>query len=141
MTDQPKDQTNLKNQPADTNRPSTADIAASGSSPAPRDNTAPAHRVPGEQPGPMAALLPSDQTAQFRTRWTDIQAAFVDDPRRSVEQADTLVAEVMKRLAEMFADERSRLEGQWSKGSDVSTEDLRVALQRYRSFFDLLLSL
>jgi hypothetical protein len=64
----------------------------------------------------------------------------VDEPRRTVEQADELVAQVMQRLAESFASERERLEGQWGRGEDVSTEDLRVALQRYRSFFQRLLS-
>ena len=54
--------------------------------------------------------------------------------------ADGLVAEMMQRLAKVFADERSKLEEQWSRGDDISTEDLRVALRRYRSFMDRLLS-
>jgi hypothetical protein len=70
-----------------------------------------------------------------------LQTGFVDDPRQSVQQADALVGEVMQRLADMFAHERERLEGQWSRGDDVSTEDLRQALRRYRSFFDRLLAL
>jgi len=65
----------------------------------------------------------------------------VDEPRRAVERADELVAEVIKRLADSFAHERSRLEGQWGRGDNVSTEDLRVALQRYRAFFDRLLNI
>lgn len=73
-------------------------------------------------------------------RWKEVQTAFVDEPRRAVEQADGLVASAMKRLAEIFADERSGLEKQWDQGTDISTEDLRVAFQRYRSFFDRLLS-
>jgi hypothetical protein len=85
-------------------------------------------------------LFPENEATNFRNRWTEIQAAFVDEPRRAVEQGDALVAEVIKRLASSFADERSRLEGQWGRGDDVSTEDLRVALQRYRAFFDRLLS-
>ena len=85
-------------------------------------------------------LFPENEAATFRTRWTEIQAAFVDEPRRAVEQGDALVADVIKRLASSFADERSKLEGQWGRGDDVSTEDLRVALQRYRAFFDRLLS-
>jgi hypothetical protein len=64
----------------------------------------------------------------------------VDEPRRAVEQADNLVAGTMKRLAEVFAEERGKLEGQWDKGENVSTEDLRLALRRYRSFFSRLLS-
>ena len=87
------------------------------------------------------SLLVADETRDFRSRWDAIQTGFVDEPRRSVEQADSLVAEVMKRLAETFADERDKLEGQWSRGDNVSTEDLRIALQRYRSFFDRLLSM
>jgi hypothetical protein len=90
------------------------------------------------QPTP---LLVSEETQTFRSRWDAIQTGFVDEPRRSVEQADGLVAEVMKRLAETFAEERGKLEGQWSRGDNVSTEDLRLALQRYRSFFARLLSM
>ena len=85
-------------------------------------------------------LFPENESTNFRNRWTEVQAAFVDEPRRAVEQADALVAEVIKRLASSFADERSKLEGQWGRGDNVSTEDLRVALQRYRAFFDRLLS-
>ncbi len=70
----------------------------------------------------------------------DTKAADTAEPRQTVEQADELVAEVMKRLAEGFATERERLEGQWGRGEDISTEDLRVALQRYRSFFQRLLA-
>lgn len=76
---------------------------------------------------------------EFMARWTAIQATFVDEPRTAVEQADTLVAEVIRELARVFADERGRLEGAWSRGTDVSTEDLRQALRRYRDFFHLLL--
>jgi len=87
------------------------------------------------------ALFPENESKDFHKRWTDIQTAFVDEPRRAVEQADELVAEVIKRLADSFAQERSRLEGQWGRGDNVSTEDLRVALQRYRAFFDRLLNI
>ena len=85
-------------------------------------------------------LFPSNELNDLRTRWKEIQTAFVDEPRKAVEQADGLVASAMKRLAEVFAQERSGLEQQWDRGDSVSTEDLRVALQRYRSFFDRLLS-
>jgi hypothetical protein len=88
-----------------------------------------------------APLFPSNELQGLRTRWSDVQAAFVDEPRRAVEQADGLVASAMKRLAEVFAEERSRLEQQWDRGDNVSTEDLRLALQRYRSFFHRLLSI
>jgi hypothetical protein len=85
-------------------------------------------------------LFPAGEATSFRTRWSEAQTSFVDEPRHAVEQADSLVAEMMQRLAKVFADERSKLEEQWSRGDDISTEDLRVALRRYRSFFDRLLS-
>ena len=88
-----------------------------------------------------AQLLATDELQTLRSRWDSIQTGFVDEPRRAVEQADSLVAEMMQHLAQLFADERNKLESQWSRGDDVSTEDLRVALQRYRSFFDRLLSI
>lgn len=85
-------------------------------------------------------LLPGDQADRFTDRWQEIQAGFVDEPRESVEEADALVADLMKRLATGFAEERKHLESQWDRGDDVSTEDLRLALTRYRSFFERLLS-
>jgi hypothetical protein len=85
-------------------------------------------------------LFPSEELQGLRTKWKEIQTGFVDEPRRAVEQADGLVASAMKRLAEVFAEERAGLEKQWDRGDSVSTEDLRVALQRYRTFFDRLLS-
>ena len=85
-------------------------------------------------------LLSGSDSESLRSRWTDIQAQFVDEPRRCVEQADGLVADLMQRLAKMFADERAQLEGQWDRGDEVSTEDLRQALRRYRSFFERLLA-
>jgi len=88
-----------------------------------------------------APLLPEREVADLRTRWSEIQTGFVDEPRRAVEDADALVAAAMQRLAEIFASERSELEGQWDRGDNVSTEDLRIALQRYRSFFGRLLSI
>jgi hypothetical protein len=69
-----------------------------------------------------------------------VQVGFVDDPQGTVKEADTLVAELMQRLAQTFAEERASLESQWERGTDVSTEDLRVTIQRYRSFFDRLLA-
>ena len=85
-------------------------------------------------------LFSTVEAKDFRSRWDVIQVNFVDEPRQVVEQADSLVAVAMKRLAEMFAAERARLEGQWDRGDNVSTEDLRLALQRYRSFFGRILS-
>ncbi len=93
---------------------------------------------PGD--GALESLLPGEETESFRDRWSSIQTRFVDAPRESVEQADALVAELMQRLAQTFASERETLEAQWSGGGDASTEDLRVGLQRYRSFFERLLS-
>ncbi len=87
-----------------------------------------------------APLFPNAEAEKFRNRWLDLQAGFVDEPRAAVKNADGLVAEVIQRLAQSFADERSGLERQWDSGEEVSTEDLRVALRRYRSFFDRLLS-
>jgi hypothetical protein len=87
-----------------------------------------------------APLLADEDAGGFRSRWNEIQVRFVDEPRASVEKADGLVAEMMGRLTQMFSEERTRLEGQWERGDDVSTEDLRIALQRYRSFFERLLS-
>ena len=95
---------------------------------------------PGARTNESAPLFPSNELESLRTRWKEIQTAFVDEPRKAVEEADGLVASAMKRLAEVFAEERSKLEQQWDRGDNVSTEDLRVALQRYRSFFDHLLS-
>ena len=94
------------------------------------------------EPGSEAnePLFPNEELQGLRTRWKEVQTAFVDEPRKAVEQADGLVASAMKRLAEVFADERSQLEKQWDRGEGVSTENLRVALQRYRAFFDRLLS-
>ena len=85
-------------------------------------------------------LFASDQSERFTSRWREIQTSFVDQPRDAVADADTLVADLMQRLAASFSQERERLEAQWDRGDDVSTEDLRVALTRYRSFFDRLLS-
>ena len=86
------------------------------------------------------ALFPENEARDFRKRWEQVQTGFVDEPRTSVEQADQLVAAAIKRLAEMFAEARTRLEHEWDKGDNVSTEDLRQALRKYRAFFDRLLS-
>jgi hypothetical protein len=86
-------------------------------------------------------LFSESEIGDFRSQWSKVQTGFVDEPRRTVEDADKLVAAVMERLAEGFANERSGLEKQWDSGDNVSTENLRLALQRYRSFFDRLLNL
>jgi hypothetical protein len=94
-------------------------------------------KVRDDQPTP---LFPDNELNDFRTRWDKAQIHFVDEPRAAVEQADGLVATVVKRIAEQFAAERAELEHQWDRGDNVSTEDLRQALRRYRSFFDRLLA-
>ena len=109
-------------------------------------------RKPGSAPAPAPsdpraadeekpALFAEDETRGFREEWNAIQIGFVDEPRGSVEKADPLVASVIQRHASSFSDEKSRLEAQWDRGEDVSTEDLRVNLRRYRSFFDRLLNI
>ena len=95
-------------------------------------------RPADERPMPIFA---GTEASGYRTQWDAIQTGFVDEPRRAVEEADALVALVIKRLSEVFAEERTTLEQQWGRGSEISTEDLRVALRKYRSFFERLLSL
>ncbi|UBV17461.1 hypothetical protein [Mycolicibacterium fortuitum] len=96
---------------------------------------------PVEAPTEDNTLLFADEhRSGLHSRWNDVQAAFVDDPKESVQKADNLVAEVVDELTASFADTRSRLEAQWSRGEEASTEDLRVALTRYRDFFNRLLS-
>jgi hypothetical protein len=85
-------------------------------------------------------LFAQNDTLAFRSRWEKIQIGFVDEPRKAVVEADELVANAIKRLAEVFAGERQKLEVEWDKSDKVSTEDLRLALHRYRSFFNRLLS-
>ena len=86
-------------------------------------------------------MFSESEMRDFRSQWSKVQIGFVDEPRRTVEDADKLVAAVMQRLAEGFANERSGLEKQLDRGDNVSTEDLRLGLQRYHSFFDRLLNL
>jgi len=93
-----------------------------------------------DESGEREPLFSGEDADRLRSRWQEVQAAFVDEPRSAVKDADSLVAELMQRLAETFSQEREQLESQWDGEGDVSTEDLRVALQRYRSFFDRLLS-
>jgi hypothetical protein len=85
-------------------------------------------------------LFAENELRDFRARWDQVQTSFVDEPRHAVEQADTLVATVVKHIAEQFAEERSKLEKQGDRGDNVSTEELRQGFKRYRAFFDRLLS-
>ena len=101
------------------------------------ENQAPAASVNEE----LVPLFEGEATKKFRSRWLAIQSKFVDDPRDSVKQADDLVADIIKSVTMNFADRRIGLEKQWNSGENISTEDMRVALKRYRSFFERLLSL
>jgi hypothetical protein len=87
----------------------------------------------------LGPLFPPDEANNLRAKWDSVQVRFVDEPRQAVEEADRLIATTMKRLAGIFSEERLKLEHQWDRGDDVSTEDLRVGLRRYRSFFSRLL--
>lgn len=87
------------------------------------------------------ALFPSERALDFRTRWDSVQTAFVDEPRQSVTQADALVGEMLDQLAQTFRTQRESLEQSWDKKEGTSTEDLRTALRRYRTFFERLLTL
>jgi hypothetical protein len=89
----------------------------------------------------LEPLFEGEEAERFRTQWLNIQGKFVDNPRESVREADELVASVLKSVTMSFHNRRSSLEKEWKSGSDVSTEDLRQALKRYRSFFDRLLTL
>lgn len=115
-----------------TTEPAVAGLRPSGQPP---QGGSPATNAAAETP-----LLSNSELSDLRSQWSNIQAEFVDEPRRSVQQADQLVATAMQRLAEGFANERATLEKQWDSGDQVSTEELRVALQRYRAFFGRLLN-
>jgi hypothetical protein len=126
----------------------TADIA--GATPAP-DEGARDERETAQEGAPAAdtagraeddrriELVSGAEAERFRARWTEVQTRFVDGPQGAVEDADALVADVMRHLAQTFADERATQDRQWSEGDSASTEDQRVAMTRYRSFFDRLL--
>jgi hypothetical protein len=129
---------------------STADLAAAATrAPTPRHEAAPVLLVPASDPAdtalavePLAPLFRPNESQDFRAAWDTVQIGIVDVPKQAVRKADELVAQVMKTLAESFASERSKLEDPVDPGADhASTENLRVALRRYRSFFQRLLSL
>lgn len=136
MADTVQDQTLDRDRPA-----GTAELAAAGNSTESlARGDAGADAAASTPDAGAAPLFPENEAGELRRRWDSVQASFVDEPRRAVEQADELVANAMKRLAETFANERATLESQWDRGDSVSTEDLRLALQRYRSFFGRLLA-
>ena len=120
------------------------DSAATNTARPPVDREVPTNRYdgkPADAPTERAALFEPTVLNDFNARWSEIQTGFVDEPRSAVQRADALVSDVIKRIADSFSGERSQLEQQWDRGDNVSTEDLRVALQRYRSFFSRLLTL
>ena len=104
-----------------------------------RTEAPPARPPAGEAPG--EALFPGADITRLRNQWTEIQSGFVDEPKSAVKRADALVGEVLKSLSDTFARERGKLESQWDRDGDVTTEDFRVAFRRYRAFFDRLLSI
>jgi hypothetical protein len=136
------------NRPVESQLPKHNIILGEGSFAAPSASSVP---TPGTAAGAAAApakmqeehgpLFSSEEANNLRAQWDSVQVAFVDEPRKAVEDADSLVAATMKRLAEVFAEERQKLEHQWDRGDNVSTEDLRQALRRYRSFFSRLLTI
>jgi hypothetical protein len=115
-------------------------LAAGDESSAARTEQSQMQNEPSSEPSTERSLLADDDSSGLRSRWDDVQAAFVDNPKECVQKADTLVAEVVEQLTTGFSDARSRLEEQWARGESASTEDLRVALKRYRDFFQRLLS-
>ena len=126
---------------------STADLAAAGTrqqqpvaAEEPIDDGVD-HDLRREHEDELAQLFPPEIADDFRARWDEVQIGFVDDPSRAVREADELVAQVMQSLADSFAKARSGFEGEISQAGNASTESMRVALQRYRSFFQRLLSL
>jgi hypothetical protein len=117
-------------------RENTSDVVDDADAPLGRDEAS----VRTEDDRASMPLLASEETASFDKRWQEVQVAFVDEPRKAVERADQLVEELMERLTSSFARQRGELEETWDRGEDVSTEDLRQALTRYRSFFQRLLA-
>jgi hypothetical protein len=95
--------------------------------------------APDAEGGSEGELFPANERNELEQKWNEIQARFVDEPRGSVEEANALVSDLMDRLVSSFSEQRERLEGQWERGDDVTTEDLRMVLMRYRSFFGRLL--
>jgi len=120
-------------------RLTTADVARAASGEPPQQPEQAALTRPRASSAENTPLLAREALDEFKGRWIDIQTGFVDEPRVAVERADELVALAVKRLAESFANEREQLESQWAREGNVSTEDLRLALQRYRAFFERLL--
>jgi hypothetical protein len=121
--------------------PSDHATAYEGTAPGPQAATASAQPASADHEAPTAdTLFADDELAELRARWAGVQAAFVDDPKECVQKADVLVSDLVEQLTTGFARARSRLEEQWAQGQEASTEDLRLALMRYREFFERLLA-
>jgi hypothetical protein len=146
-------QTQPQTQPLDvqTRAASSVDPSVAGTEPAaPSSETPPAAQAETAAPAQHATveressteevLFAEDELADMRSRWAGVQAAFVDDPKDCVQKADVLVSDLVDQLTTGFARARSRLEEQWARGEEASTEDLRVALMHYREFFERLLA-
>jgi hypothetical protein len=105
------------------------------------ETSAESHAAPVDTAESSDAMLFADsELTAMRSRWVEVQSAFVDDPRDCVQKADSLVADVVDKLTTSFSGARAHLEEQWSRGEEASTEDLRIALKRYREFFERLLA-
>lgn len=152
LTDPHTDEVNqLGEQPT---RPMPPEVHQGQSPAQPATPTAPEGGAPSDEsaevlvetPGPRRetstgeTLFAEDDFAELRGRWAAVQAAFVDDPRECVKKADALVSDLVGQVTNSFAQARSRLEGQWARGEEVSTEELRLALMHYREFFQRLLA-
>jgi hypothetical protein len=131
----------------DSTAPATGADTAAPESAAGADTTAPRAEAPEVEPpgtehesGSGEVLFGGDALADLRARWAGVQAAFVDDPKECVGKADVLVSDLVEQLTTGFAQARSHLEEQWSRGKEASTEDLRLALMHYREFFERLLA-
>jgi len=134
----PEDVVLFPETPVDETLPAAAPVDDMAVQMAPQTEPIPQETPAGTNVGSGVALLDQEASQHFRTRWNEIQGQFVDEPRSAVQQADTLVSEVIDQITQMFANEHGSLESQWKQGNDVSTEDLRKALQHYRSFFNRL---
>jgi hypothetical protein len=100
--------------------------------------TTPTQETALQETSPM---FPKNEAEELRSRWNNIQATFVDEPRKAIEEADKLVAGAIERISQVYSDERAKMEGSWKRGEHVSTEDLRITLQHYRAFFGRMLSI
>jgi len=120
--------------------PSAGGSAPNGAAAVPAEEVSAEHLSTERESSPEELLFADDELADMRTRWAAVQAGFVDDPKECVHKADGLVSDLVDQLTSGFADARSRLEEQWARGEEASTEDLRVALMHYREFFERLLA-